>query len=78
MFFIKQLDMKNQQHILRKICEAETFTIVLQEEEQLSIRAEVESDPRLRQMIQDSRADYKLGNDGLNKKQLLQSISPNP
>lgn len=52
-----------------------TFTIVLQEEDQLSIRAEIASDPRLRQMIQDSRSDYKLGN-GLNTKQFLQSISP--
>ncbi|MEK0315576.1 hypothetical protein [Cohnella sp. 56] len=35
-----------------------TFTIVLQEEDPLSINAEVASAPRLRQMIQDSRARY--------------------
>ncbi|WP_372631327.1 hypothetical protein [Cohnella sp.] len=52
-----------------------TFTIVLQEEDLLSISAEIASDPRLRQMIQDSRADYKLGN-GLSTKHFLQSISP--
>lgn len=52
-----------------------TFTIVLQEEDPLSINAEIASDTRLRQMIEDSRTDYKLGN-GLTTKQFLQSISP--
>jgi hypothetical protein len=52
-----------------------TFTIVLQEEDPPSIHAEAATDPQLRQMIQDSRADYKSGK-GLTTEQFLKSISP--
>ncbi len=52
-----------------------TFTIVLQEEDPISINAEIAFNPQLRQMIQDSRADYKSGN-GLTTEQFVQSISP--
>lgn len=44
-------------------------------EDPISIKAEIASDPRLRQMIQDSRNDYKSGN-VLSTEQLLKSISP--
>lgn len=52
-----------------------TFTIVLQEEVASSIKDEVESDSQLRQMIQDSRADYH-SSKGLTTSQFLKSISP--
>ncbi|MFC5407654.1 hypothetical protein [Cohnella soli] len=52
-----------------------TFTIVFQEEDPTTIHEEVALNPALRQMIQDSRADYKLGN-GLTTEQFLNSISP--
>ncbi|TFE22783.1 hypothetical protein [Cohnella luojiensis] len=52
-----------------------TFTMLLQEEDPLSLNVETALDPRLHEMIQDSRDDYKSGN-VLTTKQFLQSISP--
>jgi hypothetical protein len=37
------------------------FTLVLQEEEQRSIQADVEANPELKAMIEQSRREFKLG-----------------
>lgn len=51
------------------------FTLVLQEEEQRSIQADVESNPELKVMIEQSRKEFKLGK-ALSTSELLKSLSP--
>lgn len=51
------------------------FTLVLQEEEQRSIQADVEANPELQAMIEQSRQEYKLGK-GMNTSEILKSFSP--
>ncbi|MBD2868894.1 hypothetical protein [Paenibacillus arenilitoris] len=51
------------------------FTLVLQEEDQQSIHADVMANPELKQMISESREQYKQGL-GMNTSELLKSFSP--
>jgi hypothetical protein len=51
------------------------FTLVLQEEEQRSIQADVKANPELQAMIEQSRQEYKLGK-GMSTSEILQSFSP--
>lgn len=51
------------------------FTLVLQEEEQRSIQADVESNSELKVMIEQSRKEFKLGK-ALSTSELLKSLSP--
>lgn len=50
------------------------FTLVLQEEEQRSILADVEANPELKAMIKESRREYKQGL-GMSTSDLLKSLS---
>lgn len=50
------------------------FTLVLQEEEQRSIQADVEANPQLEVMIEQSRKEYKLGR-AMSTSEILKSIS---
>jgi hypothetical protein len=52
-----------------------TFTLVLQEEEQRSIQADVEANPELQDMIEQSRREYKHGK-GMSTSEILKSLSP--
>jgi len=51
------------------------FTLVLQEEEQRSIQADVEANPELKAMIEQSRSEFKLGK-AMSTSELLKSLSP--
>jgi hypothetical protein len=51
------------------------FTLVLQEEDEQSIRADVEANPELEIMIKESQEQYKKGF-GMSTSELLKSISP--
>jgi hypothetical protein len=50
------------------------FTLVLQEEEKKSIKADIEKNPQLKQMILESRKEYKDGK-GISTEDLLKSFS---
>jgi len=50
------------------------FTLVLQEEKQRSIQADVEANPELLDMIEQSRHEYKLGK-GMSTSEILKSFS---
>lgn len=50
------------------------FTIVLQEEDENSIKFDVERNPQLKQMIKEGRGEYKKGQ-GMSTSELLNSIS---
>lgn len=52
-----------------------TFTLVLQEEEQRSIQADVEANPELKALIERSRKEFNLGK-ALNTSEILKSFSP--
>lgn len=51
------------------------FTLVLQEEEQRSIQADVEANPELKFMIEQSKQEFKLGK-AMSTSELLKSLSP--
>ena len=51
------------------------FTLVLQEETQISIKNDVENNPELKAMIQESREQYQLGH-GMSGSELIDSLSP--
>ncbi|MCI3919667.1 hypothetical protein MO973_05395 [Paenibacillus sp. TRM 82003] len=51
-----------------------TFTLVLQEEDFRSIEAEAEANPQLKQMINESREEYKQGK-AMSTSELLKSLS---
>ena len=51
------------------------FTLVLQEEDEQSIRADIEANPELEIMIKESQEQYKKGF-GMSTSELLKSISP--
>ncbi|BFT70184.1 hypothetical protein [Paenibacillus sp. P36] len=51
------------------------FTVVLQEEDHLSISSEVKSNSDLKRMIDESREEYKQGK-GMSTTELLKSLSP--
>ena len=51
------------------------FTIVLQEEAELSISSEIKANPELKRMIDESREEYKQGL-GMTTSELLKSLSP--
>lgn len=51
------------------------FTLVLQEMEEKSINEEVESNPELKKMINESRNQYKQGL-GISTSDLIKSLSP--
>ncbi|OBR63974.1 hypothetical protein A7K91_11300 [Paenibacillus oryzae] len=51
------------------------FTLVLQEEEQRSIQADVEASLELKAMIEQSRKEFKLGK-AMSTSELLNSLSP--
>jgi len=51
------------------------FTIVLQEEDIQSIGSEILANPELKQMIDESREEYKRGL-GMSTSELIQSLSP--
>ncbi|RAV02340.1 hypothetical protein [Paenibacillus sp. YN15] len=51
------------------------FTLVLQEEEQRSIQADVEANPELKFMIEQSKQEFKLGK-SMSTSELLKSLSP--
>lgn len=51
------------------------FTIVLQEEDEQSISAEMLANPELKQMIDESREEYKQGL-GMSTSKLINSLSP--
>ncbi|MHA6480982.1 hypothetical protein ACX1C1_03560 [Paenibacillus sp. strain BS8-2] len=51
------------------------FTLVLQEEDQQSINADVLANPELKNMINESREQYKQGL-GMTTSELLKSLSP--
>ena len=51
------------------------FTLVLQEEDEPSIRADVEANPELEMMIKESKEQYQKGL-GITTSELLNSISP--
>ncbi|WP_339250317.1 hypothetical protein NSQ43_11480 [Sporosarcina sp. FSL W8-0480] len=50
------------------------FTLVLQEEDEVSIKSDVEKNPLLKQMIEESNKEYKLGK-GMSTSELLKSLS---
>lgn len=50
------------------------FTLVLQEEEQRSIQADVEANPELKFMIEQSKQEFKLGKT-MSTSELLKSLS---
>ncbi|MDW0115298.1 MULTISPECIES: hypothetical protein [Sporosarcina] len=50
------------------------FTLVLQEEDEVSIKTDVENNPQLKQMIEESKNEYKTGK-GMSTSQLLNSLS---
>lgn len=50
------------------------FTLVLQEEAEQSIEEDVERNPHLKQMIQESQQEYKEG-EGMTTEELLKSFS---
>ncbi len=51
------------------------FTIVLQEEDELSISSEIKANPELKLMIEKSREEYKQER-GMTTSELLKSLSP--
>lgn len=51
------------------------FTIVLQEEDEQSISADMVANPELKQMIDESREEYKKGL-GMSTSKLINSLSP--
>jgi hypothetical protein len=51
------------------------FTVVLQEEDHLSISSEAKANPELKRMIDESREEYKQGK-GMSTSELLKSLSP--
>ncbi|NEU30326.1 hypothetical protein GN156_05975 [bacterium LRH843] len=51
------------------------FTLVLQEEDHLTISDEIEANPKLEQMIRESREQYKKGL-GVSTSELIKSLSP--
>ncbi|NRF92353.1 hypothetical protein HQN89_15180 [Paenibacillus frigoriresistens] len=51
------------------------FTVVLQEEDHLSISSEVKANPELKRMVDESREEYKQGK-GMSTTELLKSLSP--
>ena len=51
------------------------FTVVLQEEDHLSISSEVKANLELKRMIEDSREEYTQGK-GMSTTELLKSLSP--
>lgn len=51
------------------------FTLVLQEEDFRSIEADIEASPELRQMILESREEYKQGKT-MSTSELIKSLSP--
>jgi hypothetical protein len=53
------------------------FTLVLQEEAEQSIKADVEAQPKLERMIQESRSEYQRDN-GMSTSKLLETLSVNP
>lgn len=50
------------------------FTLVLQEEDERSIKSDVERNPQLKQMIGESKSEYKSGK-GMSTSELLDSLS---
>ncbi|WP_156645727.1 hypothetical protein [Lentibacillus sp. JNUCC-1] len=50
------------------------FTLVLQEEDEPSIKADVENNPQLKQMIEESKSEYKMRK-GMSTAELLDSLS---
>ena len=50
------------------------FTLVFQEDDQQSIHADVEANPELRWMIEESRQEYKKGL-GMSTSELIKSMS---
>ncbi|MFB4169006.1 hypothetical protein [Virgibacillus sp. JSM 102003] len=52
----------------------EKFTLVLQEEDENSIKSDVEKNPQLKQMIEESKSEYKKGK-GMSTSELLDSLS---
>ncbi|WP_010530120.1 hypothetical protein [Lentibacillus jeotgali] len=52
------------------------FTLVLQEEEENSIKADVEKNPHLKQMIEESQNEYKEGR-GMSTSELFKSLGRN-
>lgn len=50
------------------------FTLVLQEEDEVSIKSDVEKNPLLKQMIEESKREYKSGK-GMSTSELLNSLS---
>ncbi len=51
------------------------FTLVFQEEDKQSINADVEANPKLKKMINESRKQYKQGL-GMSTSDLLKSFTP--
>ncbi|TCP20343.1 hypothetical protein EV207_15217 [Scopulibacillus darangshiensis] len=51
------------------------FTLVLQEEDEVSIDTEVNENPELKRMIEESREQYKKGL-GMTASELIKSLSP--
>ncbi|WP_373233514.1 hypothetical protein [Cohnella sp.] len=73
MNYISNMDRNNsvcQFHIPGK----GTFTLVLQEEEQRSIKADIEANPDLEIMIHESMEEYRQGK-GMTTSELLKSLS---
>lgn len=50
------------------------FTLVLQEDHESSIKSDVERNPQLKQMIEESKREYKSGK-GMSTSELLDSLS---
>lgn len=50
------------------------FTLVLQEEDENSIESDAEKNPQLKQMIEESKSEYKKGK-GMSTSELLNSLS---
>ncbi|TFJ91968.1 hypothetical protein [Lentibacillus salicampi] len=50
------------------------FTLVLQEEDENSIKSDIEKNPQLKQMIEESKSEYKKGK-GMSTSELLNSLS---
>lgn len=51
------------------------FTLVLQEEDQITIAEEADRNPELKEMIEESREQYKQGL-GMSTSELVKSLSP--
>lgn len=51
------------------------FTLVLQEEDEQSIKSDIEANPELEIMIKESQKQYKKGY-GMSTSELLKSLSP--